>query len=101
MLQEIPTLVLWPIFPIVFTALLAGYWFVVAAYIQSADLTGAKVMDYASDLAPGGANLSSLQLNVTAIDSKQLNQYLLLYHFFGLLWTNQVRIICALAALRR
>jgi choline transporter-like protein 2/4/5 len=82
-LQKMPLLTLYPIVPTVFIIGLVAYWLVAAAYIStSADLTVNDIANTASEITGG----PQVQFEVK---SDKVVNYLLIYHLFGLLWTNE------------
>lgn len=82
-LQTMPMLTLYPLIPTTFALGLFAYWLVAAAYIAtSASITLQDVSDAATDLA-GHTPIKA------QVDNDNVVNYLLIYHLFGLLWTNQ------------
>jgi choline transporter-like protein 2/4/5 len=89
-LKDMPTTVFYPFFTLIAFVILLVYFLFVGAMISSmGDITAASLIDAAGN-ATGGATSN---INVTlpaAFTAGPLNNYLLIYHFFGFLWTNQV-----------
>lgn len=84
-LQSMPMLTLYPLIPTTLAVGLVAYWLVAAAYIAtSANVTVADIATTASS-ATGAAVSVSAEVS----DDKVVN-YLIIYHLFGLLWTNQL-----------
>ncbi|OQS06453.1 choline transporter [Thraustotheca clavata] len=95
-IQHMPLLVLFPVFPAVFSIILFIYTTVIGAYIYSANGGIILPSSLVSQL-PGNASASVVkgwdaQLNATtsAIKPNQLMQIMIAYHVFGFLWTNQI-----------
>ncbi|GLE06145.1 hypothetical protein PINS_up015356 [Pythium insidiosum] len=84
-LQTMPSLVLYPIMPTIFAMGLVAYWVVAAAYIMtSANVSLKDVQNAASQIA--GRDVPPIKVEV---QNDNVINYLLIYHLFGLLWTNQ------------
>jgi len=89
-LRRIPMLVLWPLVPYLALVVLLVYWAIVAAFVGSAgDITAATVLASAQ----ASTNIT-LALNTTfapeSFSTSDISTYLGMYHFFGLLWINQL-----------
>lgn len=83
-LQTMPMLTLYPLVPTTFVLGLFAYWLVAAAYIAtSATITLQDVSATASHLT-GHTPIKAQVSNDSVVN------YLLIYHLFGLLWTNQL-----------
>jgi choline transporter-like protein 2/4/5 len=100
-LRAIPLLILWPLVPYFLFLALLVYWVVVGAFVASAGeisvakmlaLTNSTLLQQASAASASLANATSAAVpaSLQTLDSSKLRQYLGLYHFFGLLWTNAV-----------
>ncbi|KAJ0392826.1 hypothetical protein P43SY_009670 [Pythium insidiosum] len=84
-LQTMPSLVLYPIMPTIFAMGLVAYWVVAAAYIMtSANVSLKDVQNAASKIT--GRDAPPIKVEV---ENDDVVNYLLIYHLFGLLWTNQ------------
>lgn len=81
-LQAMPFLTLYPLVPTIFLVGLVAYWLVAAAYI--ATCAGVDVTSTVN-----GATNSTVGTTVAINDDRVVN-YLIIYHLFGLLWTNQL-----------
>uniref|UniRef100_K3WN71 Choline transporter-like protein n=1 Tax=Globisporangium ultimum (strain ATCC 200006 / CBS 805.95 / DAOM BR144) TaxID=431595 RepID=K3WN71_GLOUD len=82
-LQSMPMLALYPLVPTVFALGLFAYWLVAAAYIAtSAEIT-------LQDVSTAAANVTGYTPIAAVVNNDNVVNYLLLYHLFGLLWTNQ------------
>lgn len=81
-----PGVLIFPVFTVVLLVSLLIWWvFVAAAMASSGTIT-------LSDLAPFNSTFSSLpslNTNFSVVKDDNIMKYLLIYHFFGLLWTNQ------------
>ncbi|TMW66846.1 hypothetical protein Poli38472_011962 [Pythium oligandrum] len=83
-LQTMPSLVFYPVLPTIFAMGLVAYWVVAAAYIMtSASITLKDVQNAAGDVVGKAPPISA------EIENNNVVNYLLIYHLFGLLWTNQ------------
>lgn len=85
--QAMPMLILFPVIPIAVAIALTVYWLVVAGYIASCGSisdTGQEVVNaMLSDAALANATSPARYL----VDNTRI-QGVLIYHFFGLLWTK-------------
>lgn len=93
-----PLLLLWPAIPALLVLGLVSYWMVMAAYIISADPISVTDVTATFNDATGAnitASSSNSSMNGTVsalgqLPSTSTQDLLFLYHFFGLLWTNQL-----------
>ncbi|POM78333.1 Choline transporter-like protein, partial [Phytophthora palmivora] len=85
-LQSMPMLTLYPIVPTIFAVGLVAYWLVAAAFIATSGKI--TVNDVASTVS--NATIADVE-GVVPVQMKESNamHYLMIYHLFGLLWTNQ------------
>lgn len=90
--RRFPVIVLYPIIPTVFTIGLFAYWVVAAAYIAtSASITVSDVATTATEILHADNNATNATLGViNEIKDDQILNYLVVYHLFGLLWTNEL-----------
>nr|CCA18518.1 choline transporterlike protein putative [Albugo laibachii Nc14] len=90
--RRFPVIVLYPIVPTVFTIGLFAYWVVAAAYIStSASITVSDFASTAGEILHRDENATNATLGViNEIKDDQILNYLVLYHLFGLLWTNEL-----------
>lgn len=102
-MRAVPSMLIFPFTTVVALALFVAWWIFVAAALATAGQAGAVAL--ASDVSAGikslnaqygsTANLSlilsspTLNDTITAISDMPAMNYLLIYHFFGLLWTTQ------------
>jgi choline transporter-like protein 2/4/5 len=89
--KTMPLIVLFPFTTVALVVVLCLYWIIIAAYIASAGEESSSKL--AADLdcdadASAGSN-TSCPVDLTAFSSSTTMRYMLAYHFFGLLWTNQ------------
>lgn len=85
-LIHMKTLPLYPIWTFIAIIILLAYWCAAAAFIYtSGGVSTGDIADLASD---AGVNLLTNE-TVSAFSYSASAEYLLWYHFFGLLWTNQ------------
>ncbi|RHY61663.1 hypothetical protein DYB30_001469 [Aphanomyces astaci] len=99
-IQRLPSLVLFPLLPVMLILGLFIYATVIGAYIYSADGNVSLTAALASVGVPASNATTALttawaaQLNATttasAVEPKQLMQIMVAYHLFGFLWTNQL-----------
>lgn len=82
-LQSMPMLTLYPLVPTVFALGLFAYWLIAAAYIA----TSAKIT--LQDVTTTAAKLTGTTPIKATVENDNVVNYLLIYHLFGLLWTNQ------------
>jgi choline transporter-like protein 2/4/5 len=85
-LKDMPTTVFYPFVTLIAFVILLVYFLFVGAMIASmGDFSLTDVADAAA------VNASKYNLTIPgAFASNPLNNYFLIYHFFGFLWTNQV-----------
>lgn len=103
--KSMPVMLLFPLISVILTIILMVYWVIVAGFIYSnGDISATDVVLSATEAvndaaaqnllctkdANGVVNASSCVGLEAAydFDAESINNYLLLYHFFGLLWTN-------------
>jgi len=100
--RAIPVLMIWPIVPFISIVLLFMYFCLIAAFVGSAgDLSSSDITAAAADVGIDTTSDAYLEYteefaNRTGVStssasdfsSDELMQYMLFYHFFGLLWTN-------------
>jgi choline transporter-like protein 2/4/5 len=84
-LQTMPLLTLFPLLPTIMAVGLVAYWLVAAAYIATS--AGVTIQDVVNTTSSIAGTSSSVTVEVS--DDKIVN-YLIIYHLFGLLWTNQL-----------
>jgi solute carrier family 44 (choline transporter-like protein), member 2/4/5 len=94
--KTMPLIVLFPFTTVALVVVLCLYWIIIAAYIASAGEESSSKL--AADLdcdadASAGSN-TSCPVDLTAFSSSTTMRYMLAYHFFGLLWTNQFIQVC-------
>lgn len=78
---DMPYMVLFPFVTMLFVSGLAIYWLFISALIMSASSTKPATLESPSGYAT----------NVTLLEIDEATNYMVIYHFFGLLWTNNVR----------
>ena len=82
--SEMPTLVLFPVLPFVFLVLFWAYWVVVAVYIYT---SGDLRANFGGPAAPG-VSCAEDPSCYYEYEWKDNQLYMIIYHFFGLLWTT-------------
>lgn len=80
--REMPLMMFFPLVPVAMLLCLIVYWLWVAANLASIDGADFQIALPGANVTVGGAGSS--------VSAEDTYRYLLLYHFFGLLWTNQV-----------
>lgn len=83
-LSEMPTLVLFPLFPFIVLLLFFGYWVVVSVYIYT---SGDLKANFDSGVA-SGVTCAEDPNCYYEYEWKDNQLYMIIYHFFGLLWTT-------------
>jgi hypothetical protein len=86
-IRQAPALICFPLVPFVLLLGLVVYWIVAGAYISS--MASFSLGDLKSAVSMNSTT-STNSSAVSTMDSNDLTQYFIAYHFFGLLWTNQV-----------
>lgn len=113
-LWNVPSLVIYPAVTSTFVVALMVYWVLIAAFVASAgdSISAGTVMQSANSLVEkttgssllcafnatsGGAAANSsfcaIPASAQSYEVKNVAQYMLIYHFFGLLWTNQFIVV--------
>ena len=83
-LSEMPTLILFPIFPFFVLVLFFAYWVTVAVYIYT---SGNLRANFGGVVAPGTTCAEDPSCYYE-YEWKDNQLYMIIYHFFGLLWTT-------------
>ncbi|KAL7683707.1 putative choline transporter [Plasmopara halstedii] len=84
-LQSMPMLTFYPFIPTFFAVILVAYWIVTATFIATSDH-----LVIPSTFPVNGTFLHYNDTTQVQIQEKKNRKYFMLYHLFGLLWTNQV-----------
>ncbi|KAF4322216.1 hypothetical protein BBO99_00002819 [Phytophthora kernoviae] len=89
-LQRLPLLVLFPVWPFLMLLVLFAYATIVGAYIYSSGEI--QLASLAGELAQeAGQNVTStVTTTLSKVNPDQTMKLLVVYHFFGLLWTAQL-----------
>eukprot|EP00499_Haloplacidia_sp_CaronLabIsolate_P015236 CAMPEP_0196781634 /NCGR_PEP_ID=MMETSP1104-20130614/10011_1 /TAXON_ID=33652 /ORGANISM="Cafeteria sp., Strain Caron Lab Isolate" /LENGTH=754 /DNA_ID=CAMNT_0042151867 /DNA_START=46 /DNA_END=2310 /DNA_ORIENTATION=+ len=89
-LNAMPLLTLWPLHTVLWVTILFLYYIFVAATLYSMGDFKTDNTTSVLDEGAGSSNASDILDAVQRLEYKSAGMYLQLYHFFGLLWTNQV-----------
>ena len=79
--QAMPFIIAFPVLPTFCILSLVTYWVIAAAYIASSG-------DISLETVEGTFN-DGESYGLAEYSDKKLNNYMMMYHLFGLLWTNQ------------
>lgn len=83
--QAMPFLILFPLLPTLWIVTLIIYWLVTAAYIASSGKIDVETVRATYD----ADNSTAEKYGLAEYSDNNLMNYMLFYHLFGLLWTNQ------------
>merc|ERR1719162_2553061 len=83
---HIPVLIIWPLVPYFMLIVLLLYWVLVGAYIYT--VADVSVNDF-KEAASAVGNVT-VDVQIKAVSSSNLVNFMAFYHLFGLLWTNNL-----------